>query len=304
MKINRQPQAGTEKIQDSFYRKNILTERAERIMNTLKEEIHAYWTQRAEGYSEYNQQEMADARRSMWKNKLLSLLEENFPGKNPEELKVLDVGTGPGFFALLLAEAGYQVTAAQDFADVMGEFVRSEAHLVLLDLKLPYFNGFHWCEEIRRVSQVPVIFLSSAADDMNMVMAMTRGADDFVAKPFNLEVLSAKVQAILRRTYSFGNSGNLLEHRGAVLNLGSGNLSYQGQAVELTRNELRILNLLFSQAGNVVSREAIMQMLWENDDFVDDNTLTVNVNRLRRKLEGIGLENMILTRKGLGYIVQ
>ncbi len=199
---------------------------------------------------------------------------------------------------------GYQVTAAQDFADVMGEFVRSEAHLVLLDLKLPYFNGFHWCEEIRRVSQVPVIFLSSVADDMNMVMAMTRGADDFVAKPFNLEVLSAKVQAILRRTYSFGNSGNLLEHRGAVLNLGSGNLSYQGQAVELTRNELRILNLLFSQAGNVVSREAIMQMLWENDDFVDDNTLTVNVNRLRRKLEGIGLENMILTRKGLGYIVQ
>lgn len=121
MKINRQPQAGTEKIQDSFYRKNILTERAERIMNTLKEEIHAYWTQRAEGYSEYNQQEMADARRSMWKNKLLSLLEENFPGKNPEELKVLDVGTGPGFFALLLAEAGYQVTAADVTEEMLKE---------------------------------------------------------------------------------------------------------------------------------------------------------------------------------------
>ena len=121
MKINRQPQAGTEKIQDSFYRKNILTERAERIMNTLKEEIHAYWTQRAEGYSEYNQQEMADAKRSMWKNKLLSLLEENFPGKNPEELKVLDVGTGPGFFALLLAEAGYQVTAADVTEEMLKE---------------------------------------------------------------------------------------------------------------------------------------------------------------------------------------
>lgn len=121
MKINRQPQAGTEKIQDSFYRKNILTERAERIMNTLKEEIHAYWTQRAEGYSEYNQQEMADARRSMWKNKLLSLLEENFPGKNPEELKVLDVGTGPGFFALLLAEVGYQVTAADVTEEMLKE---------------------------------------------------------------------------------------------------------------------------------------------------------------------------------------
>lgn len=199
---------------------------------------------------------------------------------------------------------GYQVTAAEDFRDIMGEFVRSEAHLVLLDLKLPYFNGFHWCEEIRRVSQVPVIFLSSAADDMNMVMAMTRGADDFVAKPFNLEVLSAKVQAILRRTYSFGNSGNLLEHRGAVLNLGSGNLSYQGQSVELTRNELRILNLLFFSGRKRSFKRSDYADALGNDDFVDDNTLTVNVNRLRRKLEGIGLENMILTRKGLGYIVQ
>ena len=199
---------------------------------------------------------------------------------------------------------GYEVTAAEDFSDVMGEFVRVKPQLVLLDLKLPCFNGFHWCEEIRRVSQVPVIFLSSAADNMNIVMAMSRGADDFIAKPFNLEVLSAKVQAILRRTYSFGVGANLLEHGGAVLNLGNGTLSYQGNSLELTRNELRILNLLFSRAGSVVDRESIMQMLWENDDFVDDNTLTVNINRLRRKLEGAGLKELIVTRKGMGYMVE
>lgn len=199
---------------------------------------------------------------------------------------------------------GYKVYAAEDFSDIMGEFVRVDPQLVILDLKLPCYNGFHWCDEIRRVSQVPVIFLSSAADNMNMVMAMSRGADDFIPKPFHLEVLSAKVQAILRRAYSFGAGANLLERGGAVLNLGSGDLSFQGRLVSLTRNELKILNLLFSQAGNVVSREDIMQMLWENDDFVDDNTLTVNVNRLRRKLEEIGLGNMILTKKGRGYMIK
>lgn len=199
---------------------------------------------------------------------------------------------------------GYKVYAAEDFSDIMGEFVRVDPQLVILDLKLPCYNGFHWCDEIRRVSQVPVIFLSSAADNMNMVMAMSRGADDFIPKPFHLEVLSAKVQAILRRAYSFGAGANLLERGGAVLNLGSGDLSFQGRSVSLTRNELKILNLLFSQAGNVVSREDIMQMLWENDDFVDDNTLTVNVNRLRGKLEEIGLGNMILTKKGRGYMIK
>lgn len=198
---------------------------------------------------------------------------------------------------------GYEVTAAEDFSDVMGEFVRVRPQLVLLDLKLPFFNGFHWCDEIRRVSQVPVIFLSSAADNMNMVMAMSRGADDFIAKPFHLEVLSAKVQAILRRAYSFGAGANLLEHGGVILNLGSSTLDYQGKTLDLTKNELRILNLLFSRSGQVVARDAIMQMLWENDDFVDDNTLTVNINRLRRKLESAGLKNMIVTKKGQGYMV-
>lgn len=183
------------------------------------------------------------------------------------------------------------------------EFVRKDPQMVLLDLKLPFFNGFHWCEEIRKISQVPVIFLSSAADNMNMVMAMSRGADDFIAKPFDLEVLAAKVQAILRRTYSFGNTSNLMEYKGTVLNLGNGTLTVGEQKLELTKNELKILQILYEHRGQVVSRDAIMTRLWESDSFVDDNTLTVNVTRLRKKIEGAGLKGFILTKKGMGYMV-
>ncbi len=198
---------------------------------------------------------------------------------------------------------GYQVEVVKDFTNVLGEFAKINPQLVLLDLKLPFFNGFHWCEEIRKISQVPVIFVSSAADNMNMVMAMARGADDFIAKPFDLEVLVAKVQAILRRTYSFGKASNILEHKGAVLNLGNGNLTVGDESLELTRNELKILQILFEHNGKAVSRDAIMTKLWENDSFVDDNTLTVNMTRLRKKLEGIGLKNFIVTKKGMGYMV-
>lgn len=198
---------------------------------------------------------------------------------------------------------GYQVDIVKDFTNVLGEFAKLNPQLVLLDLKLPFFNGFHWCEEIRKLSQVPVIFVSSAADNMNMVMAMARGADDFIAKPFDLDVLVAKVQAILRRTYSFGKSSNILEHKGAVLNLGSGRLTVGEESLELTRNELKILQILFEHNGKAVSRDAIMTKLWENDSFVDDNTLTVNMTRLRKKLEGIGLRNFIVTKKGMGYMV-
>ena len=198
---------------------------------------------------------------------------------------------------------GYQVEVVKDFTNVLGEFAKINPQLVLLDLKLPVFNGFHWCEEIRKISQVPVIFVSSAADNMNMVMAMARGADDFIAKPFDLEVLVAKVQAILRRTYSFGKASNILEHKGAVLNLGNGNLTVGDESLELTRNELKILQILFEHNGKAVSRDAIMTKLWENDSFVDDNTLTVNMTRLRKKLEGIGLKNFIVTKKGMGYMV-
>lgn len=198
---------------------------------------------------------------------------------------------------------GYQVDIVKDFTNVLGEFAKLNPQLVLLDLKLPFFNGFHWCEEIRKLSQVPVIFVSSAADNMNMVMAMARGADDFIAKPFDLDVLVAKVQAILRRTYSFGKSSNILEHKGAVLNLGSGSLTVGEESLELTRNELKILQILFEHNGKAVSRDAIMTKLWENDSFVDDNTLTVNMTRLRKKLGGIGLRNFIVTKKGMGYMV-
>ena len=198
---------------------------------------------------------------------------------------------------------GYQVECVTDFAHVLVEFVQKDPQLVLLDLKLPFYNGFHWCEEIRRISQVPVLFLSSAADHMNMVMAMSRGADDFISKPFDLDFLAAKVQAVLRRTYSFGKSSNILEHGEAILNLGSGTLVFREETVDLTRNELRILQILFEHAGKVVSRDAIMTRLWENDSFVDDNTLTVNMTRLRRKLESAGLKDFIVTKKGLGYMV-
>lgn len=198
---------------------------------------------------------------------------------------------------------GYQVDLISDFSQVLAEFVRKDPQLVLLDLKLPFFNGFHWCEEIRKISQVPVIFLSSTADNMNMVIAMSRGADDFIAKPFDLEVLAAKVQAILRRTYSFGNTFNLMEYKGTVLNLGNGTLTVGEQKLELTKNELKILQILYEHRGQVVSRDAIMTRLWESDSFVDDNTLTVNVTRLRKKIEGAGLKGFILTKKGMGYMV-
>lgn len=195
-----------------------------------------------------------------------------------------------------LSSWGYDVSCAEDFSNIIQEFVRRDPQLVLLDLKLPFYNGFHWCEEIRRISQVPVIFISSAADNMNMVMAMSRGADDFIAKPFDMDVLTAKIQAILRRTYSFGTLGNVLSPSRCTL-------TWNGNDIDLTKNELRILEILMEHAGKVVSRDAIMTKLWESDSFIDDNTLTVNITRLRRKLEKEGLKEFIITKKGLGYMV-
>ena len=202
-----------------------------------------------------------------------------------------------------LCSWGYDVSCAQDFSNIIQEFARLDPQLVLLDLKLPFYNGFHWCEEIRRISQVPIIFISSAADNMNMVMAMSRGADDFIAKPFDMDVLTAKIQAILRRTYSFGTPGNVLEYKGALLNPPRCTLTWNGHDIALTKNELRILEILLEHAGQTVSRDALMTRLWESDSFVDDNTLTVNITRLRRNLDGEGLKDFIITKKGLGYMV-
>ena len=199
---------------------------------------------------------------------------------------------------------GWEGRKAGELTKVMEEFSAFMPHLVLLDIGLPYRNGYHWCSEIRRLSQVPILFLSSASDKMNIVMAMNMGGDDFIAKPFDLEVLTAKIQALLRRTYEFGASAPLLEHRGAVLDTGDNTLSYDGKKLELTRNEYRILQVLLEQKGRTVSRETLMRKLWETDSFVDENTLTVNMARLRRKLESGGLEDFIRTKKGSGYLIE
>ena len=199
---------------------------------------------------------------------------------------------------------GFEVRCVQDFRNVLGEFAAFEPHIVLLDITLPFFNGYYWCAELRRHSSVPIIFISSASDNMNIVMAMNMGGDDFIAKPFDLEVLTAKVQALLRRSYDFAADPGRLEHRGAVLNLRDATLSYGEEKLDLSRNEYRILQVLLENKGRTVSRETLMRKLWETDSFVDENTLSVNVNRLRRKLEGMGLEDFIRTKKGMGYLVE
>ena len=197
----------------------------------------------------------------------------------------------------------FEASCAQNFRDVMAEFAAFDPHLVLLDVSLPFFNGYHWCSEIRKTSQVPIIFISSASDSMNIVMAMNMGADDFIAKPFDLNVLIAKVQALMRRSYDYAPSAPVLEHRGALLNTGDGSLFYREQQIELSKNEYRILLTLMRSKGKVVSREKLMEQLWSTDSFVDENTLSVNVGRLRKKLEAAGLNGFIATKFGMGYVI-
>jgi two-component system response regulator protein BraR/BceR len=187
-----------------------------------------------------------------------------------------------------LSKWDYDAIYVTDFRDIIRQFIQFQPHLVLIDVILPFFDGFHWCNEIRKISKVPVVFISSAGDNMNIVMAMNMGGDDFIAKPFDLHVLAAKVKALLRRTYSFLGQVNIIERNGAILNISDATLTYQDRKIDLTKNDFRILQLLMENAGNVVSREEIMQRLWESDDFVDDNTLTVNITRLRRKLAEVG----------------
>ena len=198
----------------------------------------------------------------------------------------------------------YEVRVCGDFRNVTGEFNAFQPHIVLLDISLPFYNGYHWCGEIRKVSNVPIIFISSAGDTMNIVMAMNMGADDFITKPFDGNVLIAKMQALLRRSYDFPAAAPVLCHRGAFLNTGDTSLSYGGVKIELSKNEYRILLCLLENKGRVVSREKLMERLWETDSFVDENTLTVNVNRLRKKLDAVGLEGFITTRFGIGYLVE
>lgn len=202
-----------------------------------------------------------------------------------------------------LEKWGYQVECVEDFGNVLGHFAAFSPHLVLLDIVLPFFNGHYWCSQIRQISKVPILFVSSAADNMNIVMAVNMGGDDFLAKPFDLEVLSAKVQALLRRSYAFLGATNVMEHEGVILDLTDASLKIGEEKLELTKNEFKIMQLLFENMGSVVSRESIMKRLWDNDCFVDDNTLTVNMTRLRKKLESAGADHFIQTKKGVGYLL-
>lgn len=202
-----------------------------------------------------------------------------------------------------LIKWGYEAFVVTDFSDVLKTFVEVEPHLVLMDIGLPFFNGYHWCTQIRTVSKVPIIFMSSMSDNMNIVMAINMGGDDFIVKPFDINVLIAKVQAMLRRTYSFVESTNIIEHNGCILNMNDQSFTYNNNKVELTKNEYKILQYLLENVGKVVTRDSIMMKLWKSDDFINDNTLTVNVTRLRKKLELAGLSDYIKTKKGVGYII-
>lgn len=213
----------------------------------------------------------------------------------------------PGIADTICAQAAswdLEAATVKNFREVSAEVASFQPHIILLDIKLPCFNGFHWCTEIRKFSRVPIIFISSESDSMNIVMAMNMGGDDFIAKPFDGAVLMAKIQALLRRTYDFAQSNPVLEHRGAILDTGEKRLAVAGKNLELTKNEYRILFTLMKNKCKVVSREKLMEALWQTDCFVDENTLSVNVNRLRHKLDEAGLADFIATRFGEGYIIK
>ncbi|MEA4874798.1 response regulator transcription factor [Anaerorhabdus sp.] len=199
---------------------------------------------------------------------------------------------------------GYEVKNIEDFNNVLIEFNEFNPHLVLMDITLPFFNGYHWCNEIRKTSKVPILFISSASDNMNIIMAINMGGDDFIAKPFDLNVLTAKIQAMLRRSYDFSTNQSVLEVHGVTLNLNDTSLIYGNQKIDLTKNEFRIMSTLMENKDKYVSRDEMMQALWDTDEFIDDNTLTVNVARLRKKLEEAGLEEFIITKKGIGYRIK
>ncbi|NLI22633.1 MAG: response regulator transcription factor [Clostridiales bacterium] len=199
---------------------------------------------------------------------------------------------------------GYGAFVCDALDDVAGVFAREQPHMVLMDCTLPYYNGYHWCEEIRKVSKAPIVFISSNTGSMDMVMAMSMGGDDYIAKPFDMDVVVAKIGALLRRAYDFAGAQVPLSHRGAALDAGQSVLIRDGRKLDLTRNECRILQTLLEHKGTIVGRDTLMQRLWDSDCFIDDNTLTVNIARLRRKLDEFGLAEFIATRKGQGYLVE
>jgi DNA-binding response OmpR family regulator len=198
----------------------------------------------------------------------------------------------------------YEVIESSSFEQVLDEFTAGQPHLVLLDVNLPVYDGFYWCQQIRAVSKVPIIFLSSRNQNMDVIMAINMGADDFVQKPFDLGVLVAKVSALLRRNYTYQDESLQMAHRQLTFHLSNSPVEYGGQTAELSRNEFIILQTMMRNIGKIVSWDSLMQVLWSDEQFIDDNTLTVNVNRLRRKIAVLGLEDFIVTRKGMGYIIE
>lgn len=204
-----------------------------------------------------------------------------------------------------MARWGFEARGVKDFQCVTAELAAFDPQLVLMDITLPFFDGYYWCGEIRKWSCVPIIFISSANESMNILMALNAGADDFIAKPFDLGVLMAKVQALLRRAYDFVQTAQPLIACGELMfNPSEGTAAAHGEKVELSKNENRILSVLLTHRGEIVSRELLMNKLWETDAFVDENTLTVNITRLRKRLEQIGIDELIKTRKGMGYVIE
>src|SRR5690606_21005806 len=203
-----------------------------------------------------------------------------------------------------LLKWGFEPVCVEDFENVSVEFTKLNPHLVIMDINLPYFDGLYWCKKIRDISKVPIIFLSSRDSNMDIVMAVNMGGDDFVTKPFYMDILLAKIQALLRRAYSYGSDDRqIIECDGAILNINDGTLTYNDKDIELTRNEFKILQLLMKNKGKIVTRDRIMRVLWESEYFISENTLTVNVNRLRKRLEELGLKDFIVTKKSQGYMI-
>lgn len=203
-----------------------------------------------------------------------------------------------------LEKWGYEVLALEDFNEVLNAFIDYKPHIIMMDINLPSFDGYYWCSKIREVSKVPIIFISSRDANMDVIMAINMGGDDFVQKPFSMEILLAKVNALIRRTYSYTNiEADVIEHNGVILNLKDNSLTYKDVKVDLTKNEFEIIYILMKNHGKVIDRDKIMRSLWEDESFVDDNTLTVNINRLRKKLSCLKLDEFIETRKGQGYII-
>lgn len=199
---------------------------------------------------------------------------------------------------------GYTTIPVQNFEDILEEFNTIKPQLVIMDVNLPCFDGFYWCNKIRELSKTPIVFLSSQNTNMDIVMAINAGADDYITKPFSMQILIAKIQAVLRRSYDYSSAkAEYLEHNGLVLNICESTAAYQNKKAELTKNELKMMVLLMNNKGRIISRESIMQLLWDDDLYVNDNTLTVNINRLRAKIAELGLENFIETKKGQGYII-